>query len=289
MLLGQDEYQYRNNVNSRAAAPRIPNGSATLVNNVNNVSSNNSDYSNNKTATDSSTVDLDLVPYHNVNGLGGLANDDLNSYIRGCHPQQLSSSVSIGASGNLVVKKKAKKKTNSPVVPFSVTSATSATSSLKNNLHHHHHHNHNCACDCHVSASKSDEAALAAVYSDNHSTNPLTDIMTSNIRLSRIAKQKLSALLIGLLCFTLGLALPFILQYSHETSLAKQQADHVKYHRPPRPLPSKALHNHFSDTMLDSVFISVKTTKQYHYPRLVIQLETWVSLVRHQVRPTTIK
>ena len=34
---------------------------------------------------------------------------------------------------------------------------------------------------------------------------------------------------------------------------------------------------------LDNVFISVKTTKKYHYPRLIIQLETWVSLARAQV------
>ena len=41
-------------------------------------------------------------------------------------------------------------------------------------------------------------------------------------------------------------------------------------------------HMHF-DRTLDDVFISVKTTKKYHYPRVIIQLETWVSLVKSQV------
>jgi hypothetical protein len=32
--------------------------------------------------------------------------------------------------------------------------------------------------------------------------------------------------------------------------------------------------------MLGELFITVKTTQRYHYPRLVILLETWGSLVR---------
>ena len=34
---------------------------------------------------------------------------------------------------------------------------------------------------------------------------------------------------------------------------------------------------------LSQVFISVKTTSEYHYPRLVILLETWISLVKDSV------
>ena len=34
-----------------------------------------------------------------------------------------------------------------------------------------------------------------------------------------------------------------------------------------------------SKETLSQVFISVKTTSRYHYPRLVILLETWASLV----------
>ena len=33
-------------------------------------------------------------------------------------------------------------------------------------------------------------------------------------------------------------------------------------------------------SMMSQVFISIKTTSKYHYPRLVILLETWVSLVK---------
>ena len=35
--------------------------------------------------------------------------------------------------------------------------------------------------------------------------------------------------------------------------------------------------------ILNSLFISVKTTQKYHYPRVIVQLETWASLVREQV------
>ncbi|XP_023331863.1 beta-1,3-N-acetylglucosaminyltransferase manic fringe [Eurytemora carolleeae] len=33
---------------------------------------------------------------------------------------------------------------------------------------------------------------------------------------------------------------------------------------------------------INNIFISVKTTKKYHYPRLIILLETWASLLREQ-------
>lgn len=33
---------------------------------------------------------------------------------------------------------------------------------------------------------------------------------------------------------------------------------------------------------LDNIFVSVKTTKKYHYPRLIILLETWVALIPDQ-------
>jgi len=37
-----------------------------------------------------------------------------------------------------------------------------------------------------------------------------------------------------------------------------------------------------TSNILGQVFISIKTTQKFHYPRLVILLETWVSLVREQ-------
>ena len=50
---------------------------------------------------------------------------------------------------------------------------------------------------------------------------------------------------------------------------------------PQRPLIP--LQHKFRNNTLEEVFISVKTTRKYHYPRLIILLETWVSLVRSQV------
>ena len=41
----------------------------------------------------------------------------------------------------------------------------------------------------------------------------------------------------------------------------------------------KYLKNENND-ILNQVFISIKTTSKYHYPRLIILLETWVSLVK---------
>ena len=38
-----------------------------------------------------------------------------------------------------------------------------------------------------------------------------------------------------------------------------------------------------SKDVLDSLFISVKTTQKYHYPRVIVQLETWAALVKEQV------
>lgn len=35
--------------------------------------------------------------------------------------------------------------------------------------------------------------------------------------------------------------------------------------------------------VLNDLFISVKTTQKYHYPRVIVQLETWASLVKEQV------
>ena len=37
-----------------------------------------------------------------------------------------------------------------------------------------------------------------------------------------------------------------------------------------------------NNSILNQIYISIKTTQKYHYPRLVILLETWVSLVKEQ-------
>ena len=65
--------------------------------------------------------------------------------------------------------------------------------------------------------------------------------------------------------------------------------------QPPRPVNHHHRHqpisHHFSTPYFESVtqllenqlFVSVKTTKDYHYPRAIILLETWASLLSNQV------
>jgi len=58
---------------------------------------------------------------------------------------------------------------------------------------------------------------------------------------------------------------------------------HHHHHQTIRPMSPLVHQPHqVNNRTLQDVFISVKTTKKYHYPRLIIQLETWASLVRSQ-------
>ena len=65
---------------------------------------------------------------------------------------------------------------------------------------------------------------------------------------------------------------------------------HHHHHQTIRPMSPLVHQPHqVNNRTLQDVFISVKTTKKYHYPRLIIQLETWASLVRSQVHIQIIK
>ena len=50
-----------------------------------------------------------------------------------------------------------------------------------------------------------------------------------------------------------------------------------------RPSPLSLTNLNLLNNKLQDVFISVKTTRKYHYPRVIIQLETWASLAKSQV------
>jgi len=99
----------------------------------------------------------------------------------------------------------------------------------------------------------------------------------------RCGLKKISILLIvGAFCFMLGVALPFMI-----CKLGKvDQGPSVK----PEGLSSRPVLQK-SDisaagvaNVLSNLLITVKTTHNFHYPRVVILLETWVSLVRSQVK-----
>jgi len=87
----------------------------------------------------------------------------------------------------------------------------------------------------------------------------------------------LAAVIIATVCFLIGLAIPFIIHSSENRAPKIQLTPHSNPIQLNNPIQMD-----YSKTLND-VFITVKTTQQFHYPRLVILLETWVSLVKNQV------
>jgi hypothetical protein len=142
--------------------------------------------------------------------------------------------------------------------------------------------NNVCQCNCHQCHHNTVTTTAAAAKSDNDKClgPSLDDKMARIWPLSRMAKHKLLILVAGLVCFILGLAIPFLLQHhSREQPLNSPNLKAmIRQQRPLLPIPHKV-----RDNTLENVFISVKTTHKFHYPRLIIQLETWVSLVKSQV------
>ena len=99
--------------------------------------------------------------------------------------------------------------------------------------------------------------------------------------------------------FSLAASLPFIIQclasppssISRSNFVPLQNVYHQIYDRDDALLDRLEPAVHVSDkdlafslpTILQQVYISVKTTQRFHYPRLVILLETWASQVRDHV------
>ena len=94
-------------------------------------------------------------------------------------------------------------------------------------------------------------------------------------QMRRLKKSKVIVLIVGLVCFAIGLAFPFIF-INRATNTASND---FLVHAPPL---LNTQHKVLNNTLQD-IFISVKTTRKYHYPRLIIQLETWASLAKSQV------
>ena len=93
-------------------------------------------------------------------------------------------------------------------------------------------------------------------------------------RLPKRHRRKALVCLIGCLCFLLGLAVPFLfgkgLGGTRGSLRSRKSSSNVN------------VDDFKLDGVLSDLFISVKTTKKYHHPRLVILLETWVTLVKSQ-------
>ena len=111
---------------------------------------------------------------------------------------------------------------------------------------------------------------------------------------TRVKRTRIIMAMVGIICFAFGIAIPFLFHFNTKNGAGSKEKSF--YHndfmtiqrQKPRipPILPQALTNkqHKSrNNSLQDVYISVKTTKKYHYPRLVIQLETWVSLVKDQV------
>ena len=106
----------------------------------------------------------------------------------------------------------------------------------------------------------------------------------------RVKRTRILMVTVGIICFVFGISIPFLFHigaksdekhFPHSDFKVVKKLAHRTLPLMPPPLVPK-LHR-LKNNSLQDVFISVKTTKKYHYPRLIIQLETWVSLVKSQV------
>ena len=116
-----------------------------------------------------------------------------------------------------------------------------------------------CHCRCHP----------------DHPTSVKEYIMNMT-RLPKLRTKFLCVVLITFLMVMVGLCLTYLF-----VKVNNQQQQSRRPVVRPRPLIHQP--HQVNNRTLQDVFISVKTTKKYHYPRLIIQLETWASLVRSQV------
>ncbi len=109
----------------------------------------------------------------------------------------------------------------------------------------------------------------------------------------RKLRRRAIAALVCLACFVLGVTVPLLMREIFGRSKADDSFVMPVHHPRGRLLAqSFYLKNRLSvghkgrgdfSSVLKDVYISVKTTKKFHHPRLVILLETWVDLVKAQV------
>ena len=153
---------------------------------------------------------------------------------------------------------------------------TTETKILNTNTNHNHHVCHQCAC--------------------HHQNTRDMKIKQLSRWWPKLKKAKLILALVALVGFVLGLAIPMFIFLSRSTASSSDASSNKlnDHHGPlsrflrPQSHPLISVTNQLknNNNTLENVFISVKTTRKYHYPRLIIQLETWVSLVKSQVGRT---
>ena len=137
--------------------------------------------------------------------------------------------------------------------------------------------NNGCHCNCHHQIVKS-QAQPESLWTK----------LKDNMSKYRMKKTRTLVVVIGLICFVLGFAVPFLFlkkgSVYDDGHLATnfKKANIESFQRFHRPLLT--LQHEIKNNTLQNVFISVKTTRKYHYPRVVILLETWAALVKSQVR-----
>ena len=63
----------------------------------------------------------------------------------------------------------------------------------------------------------------------------------------------------------------------------------IRHQLPLSQLYSPPYYQSVTHILENQLFVSVKTTQRYHYPRLVILLETWAALLKNQVCDKVLK
>ena len=104
------------------------------------------------------------------------------------------------------------------------------------------------------------------------------------IVLNRFLKKKLILVcFVAILFFLIGVAIQFY-KTCESSGADNSRSDYASLKGMNHYFLKKSSRlNKDSKDTLNSLFISVKTTQKYHRPRLIVQLETWGSLVKEQV------
>ena len=69
----------------------------------------------------------------------------------------------------------------------------------------------------------------------------------------------------------------------HSSTAAGPSSGRLAQQPPLSQLYSPPYYQSVTHILENQLFVTVKTTQRYHYPRLVILLETWASLLKNQV------
>ena len=99
----------------------------------------------------------------------------------------------------------------------------------------------------------------------------------------RLLKKKLTLIgAVAVIFFLFGVAIQFLSNVEDSSSYSKSYYAGLTGMKP-HYVKKGSTSGTNSKNILNNLFISVKTTQRYHYPRVIVQLETWASLVKEQV------